>query len=98
MFPRWNNNDLMKLVDVVSVKVLQGFEVELAFDDGFVRRLDLDPYLHGPIFEPLRADPSYFRSVRVDPEIGTISWPNGADIDPEVLRYGLTPASWERAG
>jgi len=72
LFPRWNNNDLMKLVDVVSVKVLQGFEVELAFDDGFVRRLDLDPYLHGPILEPLRAD-----------------------IDPEVLRHGLTPAARE---
>lgn len=95
MFPHWNNNDLMKLVDIVSVKVLQGFEVELAFDDGFVRRVDLDRYLHGPIFEPLRADPACFRSVRVDPELGTISWPNGADIDPEVLRYGLTPAAWE---
>jgi len=88
----------MRLVAVVSVKVLGGFEVELAFDDGFVRRVDLDPYLHGPIFEPLRADPAAFRSVRVDPELGTISWPNSADIDPEVLRYGLTPASWERAG
>jgi len=95
LFPHWNNNDLMKLVDIVSVKVLQGFEVELAFDDGFVRRVDLDRYLHGPIFELLRADPAYFRSVRVDPELGTISWPNGADIDPEVLRYGLTPAAWE---
>jgi len=88
----------MRLVAVVSVKVLGGFEVELAFDDGFVRRVDLDPYLHGPIFEPLRADPSYFRSVQVDKELGTISWPNGADIDPKVLRHGLTPASWERAG
>jgi hypothetical protein len=83
----------MKLVDVTSVRVLEGFEVELTFDDGFVRRIDLDPYLHGPIFQPLRDDPAYFRLVRVDPELGTICWPNSADIDPEVLRYLLTPSS-----
>jgi hypothetical protein len=44
------------------------------------------------VFEPVRTDPRFFRSVQVDPELGTIVWPNGADIDPDVLVLGRTPA------
>lgn len=60
--------------------------------------VDLAPYLnfHG-VFESLR-DPAYFAQVRVDPELGTVAWPNGADLDPDVL-YGRitgTPAFEER--
>lgn len=69
--------------------------MEFTFSDGFVRRIDLDPYIRGPIFQPLRDDPALFRSAFVDPEGGAISWPNGADIDTQVLRYGLRPASWD---
>jgi hypothetical protein len=54
--------------------------------------LDLEPYLRGPIFEPIRGDPAFFRTVRVDPELGTIVWPNGADIDPDVLYHNRPPA------
>jgi hypothetical protein len=84
----------MTLVDVTAVRPLEGFVVELGFEDGTVRQVDLEPYLTGPIFEPVRADAAFFRLVQVDPEIGTIVWPNGADIDPMVLRYGLRPACW----
>jgi hypothetical protein len=42
-------------------------------------------------------DPQFFRSVQVDPELGTIVWPNGADIDPDVLVLGRTPAAFEKA-
>jgi Protein of unknown function (DUF2442) len=38
----------------------------------------------GPVFEPLR-DPAFFAKVRVDPELGTVVWLNGADLAPEVL-------------
>ena len=54
--------------------------------------MDLAPYLHGPIFEPIRADPAAFRGLHVDAELGTVVWPNGADIDPDVLYEGLAPA------
>lgn len=84
----------MTPVDVTSVHPLGGFVVELCFDDGAVRRIDLSPFLTGPVFEPILRDDALFRSVRVDPELGTIVWPNGADIDPLVLRYGLRPAGW----
>lgn len=78
------------LVRVQSVKPRDGFIVDVHFTDGSQREINLAPYLQGPIFEPIRNDPSLFRSMRV--EEGTIAWPNGADIDPDVLYYGLTPA------
>jgi hypothetical protein len=80
------------LLRVKAVRPLEGFSVELGLTDGSTRVVDLAPYLRGPIFEPLRRDPALFRSVRVDGELGTIVWPNGADIDPDVLVLGLEPA------
>jgi hypothetical protein len=77
---------------VAGVKVLEGFNVELEFTDGSRKVVDLTPYMHGPIFEPMMRDPEAFRSVRVDEELGTIVWPNGADICPDVLFEELPPA------
>ena len=73
-----------------SVEPLEGFVLRLAFEYGTVREIDLEAELWGPVFEPLRADPQLFRQVRVDDELGTVVWPNGADLDPDVL-YGDTP-------
>lgn len=53
---------------------------------GDAREVDLADELWGPMLEPLREDPKLFRQVRVDDELGTIVWPNGADMDPDVLR------------
>ncbi len=80
-----------------SVRVLERFEVRLVFSDGSEKTVDLAPFLQGPIFDPLRKDPSRFREVRVDPELGTIVWPNGADVCPDVLYHGRVPASQEKA-
>jgi hypothetical protein len=44
------------------------------------------------MLEPVRRDPQLFRSVRVDETLGTVVWPNGADLDPDVLILGLDPA------
>ncbi|HEX9292017.1 MAG TPA: DUF2442 domain-containing protein [Anaeromyxobacteraceae bacterium] len=83
------------MVRIRSVRPLEGFTVELTLTDGSMRVVDLDPYLRGPVFEPLRRDPSVFRAVRVDDELGTIVWPNGADVDPDVLIEGRRPAAWD---
>jgi hypothetical protein len=82
------------MVRVASVKCLGGFVVELGFTDGATRVIDLDRYVDGPVFQPHRADPAFFRSVKVDPDAGTIAWPNGTDLDPDVLRWGLWPVCW----
>ena len=82
-----------RLVRIQATEPLEGFRVRLGFEDGTQKVIDLEPYLHGPIFEPMRSDPTVFRSMKV--EGGTIAWDNGADIDPDVLYYGLTPAWME---
>jgi hypothetical protein len=81
-----------RLVRIRSVSTLSGFRVRLEFSDGTARDVDLEKYLRGPIFEPMRTDPARFREVRIEPGCGTISWPNGADIDPDVLYHELEPA------
>lgn len=81
------------MVFIRSVTPLENFRVRLVFNTGEQKDVDLDPLLRGPIFEPLRHDPALFRAVKVDEELGTIVWPNGADMDPDVL-YGSHPPAW----
>jgi Protein of unknown function (DUF2442) len=76
---------------IVSVDPLEGFVLKLVFEDGSEREVDLEEDLWGPVFGPLRAQPELFRQVRVDPELGTIVWPNGADMDPDVLHGDFQP-------
>lgn len=77
---------------VVSVEARDGFVLFLTFADGTERLVDLEGELWGPVFEPLRRDPELFRQVHVDEELGTIVWPNGADMDPDVLHGDFEPA------
>ena len=71
--------------DVVEVTALDGYRLQLRFDDQSVGSVDVSTRVRFEgIFEPLR-DPAYFRLARVDRELGTVVWPNGADLDPEVL-------------
>jgi len=71
--------------EVVAVESTEACRLPLTFDDGTKGEVDLETFLSFVgVFEPLR-DPAEFRKVRVDPESGTIAWPNGAGIDPLVL-------------
>ncbi len=62
----------------------------LEFDRGEYRVVSVRPFLEGPIFEPLK-DPAFFRQVKVDLNAGTVVWPNGADLDPDVLYARSVP-------
>lgn len=76
----------MPLLRIHEVKPGTGFSVRLTLTDGSVIERDLTELLVGPVFEPLRKDLSTFQRVTV--EAGTIIWPNGADLDPDVLIWG----------
>lgn len=73
-----------ELFDVVDVRHVHDYVVWIRFEDGTEGEVDLRASLRGPVFEPLK-DVEFFKRVRVDPELGTITWPNGADIAPETL-------------
>lgn len=78
---------------ITAAEPLQGFVLRLTFSDGSQRDVDLDGFMRGPIFAALRADPGLFRQVSVDPRLGTIVWPNGADMDPDVLHGDHEPVA-----
>ena len=69
--------------NVVAATYLRDYVVWVKFEDGTEGEIDLAAELWGPVFEPLK-DREYFRTVSVA-EYGTIAWPNGADLAPEVL-------------
>ena len=71
---------------IVAVRVVDAFVVELTFTDGTSGQVDLGPDIvgKGGVFEALN-DPKVFAQVRVDPECGTIVFPNGVDLDPDAL-------------
>ena len=72
------------LPNVVSIVQTGPYRLRLRFDDGAEGEIDIkEMTTFVGVFEPLN-DPAYFSQVRVDPEAGTIVWPNGADLDPLV--------------
>lgn len=78
------------LMDVVDVEPRGRYRLWLRFQDGTEGEIDLEPELtFQGVFAPLR-DPTYFARVRVNPDLGTICWPNDADWDPLVLYSLLT--------
>lgn len=78
------------MVKVTGVERLGEYRLRLTFSDGMVGDIDLAAELWGEMFEPLR-DIAQFNSVSVDPELGTLLWPNGADLDPEGLHDAVRP-------
>ena len=73
---------------IVDVEVVGEHRLRLAFEDGVSGELDASNWDWSGVFKPLR-DPAYFARVELDEELGTISWPNGADVAPETLHLWI---------
>lgn len=76
--------------EIVEVRPLGGHRLYLRFADGAAGEIDLTERLRfDGVFAPLH-DPAYFARVRLNSELGTIFWPTGADLCPDVLHGWLT--------
>ena len=79
----------MSLLRIHEVLPVEGFRLRLTLTDGSIVERDITDLLMGPMFETIRKDTSAFRQVTV--ESGTVVWPNGADLCPDVLIWGGPP-------
>jgi len=84
-------SDTNRTPEVVGVAVIRPHVMRLLFSDGMVRDVQYVPgKARGSLMEPI-GDPSYFAQVRVDVDAGTVVWPNGLDLAPEVLHGDYEP-------
>ncbi|MBW3543018.1 MAG: DUF2442 domain-containing protein [Planctomycetes bacterium] len=72
------------ILRITRADVAGPHSLHLAFNNGTEKRVNVEPLLEGPVFEPLK-DPTYFSRVALDSVCGTVVWPNGADFAPEAL-------------
>ena len=79
----------MSLLRIREVMPLDGFRLRLTLTDGSIIEREITDLLIGPMFETIRKDPVAFRQIKV--ESGTVVWPNGADLCPDVLIWGSVP-------
>ncbi len=75
---------------ITAARPLAGYRLELTFSDGTVGTVDLGRWIAGRtgVFGSLN-EPAVFGQVQVDREAGTVVWPTGADLDPDVLYQEL---------
>lgn len=69
---------------VQSFEVIGKYTLRVRFDDNSEQEIDFEPILAGDLYGPLR-DIALFNQVKIDPEVHTLVWPNGADFDPATL-------------
>src|SRR5437016_3265954 len=76
---------------VARFDIIGPYTLAVTFTDGTTQEIDFRPVLRGELFGPLQ-DPEVFSAVILDQEVGTLTWPNGADFDPATLH------EWPRVG
>jgi hypothetical protein len=80
-----------EIYQVSSFQKLAPFTLVVGFNDGTSQTIDFRPVLKGELYGPLQ-DSTFFDQVRIDPEVHTLVWPNGADFDPAILH------NWPESG
>ena len=79
------------ILHITEAQYLKDYQLKLKFNNGVEGIVDLSQQLWGAMFEPLK-DKTLFSQVKLDPELDTIVWSNGADFAPEFLQSLIQPA------
>lgn len=79
----------MSLLRIATVTALAGQRLRLGLTDGTIIEREVGPLLNGPVFKEIREKPELFAGALA--EGGTVVWPNGADLCPDVLIWGGAP-------
>ena len=73
-------------IKIKKAEYIGDYKIKVKFDDGSEGIVDLSGSLEGEVFESLKNEKN-FSKFKVDKEIGTIVWENGADLAPEYLYF-----------
>jgi hypothetical protein len=73
-----------EIYTVTEFEIVAPYTLRVNFDDDSVKVINFWPMLRGELYGPLR-DLNIFNQVHLDPESGTLVWPNEADFDPATL-------------
>lgn len=76
--------DKFFLKEIMAAKFINGYTLELVFNDWQKGRVNFEKYFQQGLLKEL-LDQKKFREFKIDADLGTIVWPNGADIAPETL-------------
>lgn len=79
--------------DITEARVVRHGVLALTFADGLQGELDVLDRMRGPVFEDART-PRGFAKMKVDPETGTVTWPDGADLAPDTLYVRIRTGAW----
>jgi len=69
---------------VTAFEIVGPYEIRVRFNDGVSQTIDFEPVLVGEMYGPLK-ELAVFNALKIDPEVHTLVWPNGADFDPATL-------------
>lgn len=85
---------MSEIIGITDVEPLDGLRIRATFSDGAIKEIDLGELLAaGGVFALIRDRREIFEQVRVNPETHTIEWPDGVDLDAEVLYGRFEPTS-----
>lgn len=78
---------MAEILTITKVRALSPYLLDVAFSDGTSKRVNVERFLWGDVFGPVR-NPKEFRRAYVDDVLETVAWPSGADLAPEAI-YAL---------
>lgn len=79
--------------DITEAQVVRHGVLVLRFADGLEGEVDVLGRMRGPVFEHART-PEGFADVEIDTETGTVTWPGGADLAPDMLYERVRTGAW----
>ena len=82
--------------DITAATVVRHGVLLLTFADGLQGEIDVLDRMWGPVFETARTEEG-FSQVAVDAEVGTVTWPCGADLAPDTLYERIRSGVWPKS-
>ena len=83
--------------ELTAVAVVEHGVLRLVFADGVAGEVAVLDRVRGPVFASAQTTDGFVHAS-LDREMGTVTWPGGADLAPDALYVRLRTGAWPRQG